>query len=218
MRTVLQEKLYTWITTILLALLYTVFIIGHALQSTELIALQLMPFLILTTLILGFASTFVDRNTKVFLWFAVTGAVFLLLQIIGVTTGAVFGSYTYGQTLGLQLIGVPPMASLNWALIILGSISLVEILHIRVRIFKIIMASMIIVLFDYVMEPIAVCLDFWQWEGTSVPLQNYAAMGIIAAAAVYLYEKMHIRNEQKQLFVHILFIQYVFFTALLFVV
>ena len=37
--------------------------------------------------------------------------------------------------------------------------------------------------FDYLMEPVAVRLDYWQWAGGAIPLQNYAAWFAIAALA-----------------------------------
>jgi putative membrane protein len=51
------------------------------------------------------------------------------------------------------------------------------------------------VLFDVVLEPVAMALDYWQWRGDAVPLQNYLAWFVIAFAFSFLYRKMRIRTN-----------------------
>ena len=36
------------------------------------------------------------------------------------------------------------------------------------------------VLLDIMIEPVAIELDFWQWEGGNIPLQNYLMWFIVA--------------------------------------
>jgi putative membrane protein len=38
-------------------------------------------------------------------------------------------------------------------------------------------AGTAITLLDLIMEPVAIHLDFWTWEGEGVPLQNYLTWG-----------------------------------------
>ena len=44
-----------------------------------------------------------------------------LLEVAGVATGAVFGSYRYTPALGALVWGVPPVIGWNWVLVVLGT-------------------------------------------------------------------------------------------------
>ena len=53
----------------------------------------------------------------------------------------------------------------------------------------------ITVLFDYIMEPVAIRYDYWSWQGGAIPLQNYIAWFIIATLFAFLHEKMHVKHK-----------------------
>jgi putative membrane protein len=43
------------------------------------------------------------------------------------------------------------------------------------------MVGTLAVVFDLVLEPVAIALNYWQWAAVSVPFQNYVAWFVIAA-------------------------------------
>jgi putative membrane protein len=49
-----------------------------------------------------------------------------------------------------------------------------------------ILAGILATVFDWIMEPVAIHLDYWQWTGGDIPFQNYAAWFLIATMAAFL--------------------------------
>ena len=87
------------------------------------------------------------------------GILGIMAEVLGVATGLVFGEYSYGQTLGWQIGGVPWVIGMNWALLVWASLALGAYLGLR-GLILIVAAASILVGFDWVMEPVAMNLDF----------------------------------------------------------
>jgi putative membrane protein len=68
--------------------------------------------------------------------------------------------------------------------------------------------------FDWVMEPIAVKLGYWQWLGDgSIPLLNYLSWFGISALLMLLFRLLSF-PKQNQFAVNLLLIQFMFFLIL----
>jgi putative membrane protein len=63
------------------------------------------------------------------------------------------------------------------------------------------------------MEPVAIYLNYWNWEGDVIPLQNYVAWFLIAFffASIFSYLKIEIKGK---IFAHYFLIQFFFFVIL----
>ena len=174
------------LTIFLLVPFYLVGIILHVVDATLPFMLLLTPYTILFTSILGFFFEVKQKNNKVLVWALLTFLVTLALEIIGVSTSIIFGAYQYGRTLGFSLLGVPVLIGINWTLIILGLASLVG-KRIAKPVSAALLTAFLTVVFDYIMEPVAIAFDYWSWEIGTIPLQNYIAWFIIAFVFSYLF-------------------------------
>lgn len=88
----------------------------------------------------------------------------------------IFGLYHYGQNLGFRLDEIPLIIGINWILITLSSASYVSALPFRLVWFlRVALASLIMTLFDALIEPVASQMDFWYWAEGAAPLRNYVA-------------------------------------------
>lgn len=186
------QRFQRWII-LLLPAFYLMGFIFHLWEATFPLMLAMTPYTILGTAILGFLPDVVTRNRKLLLWAAGTFACTLFLEILGVATGAVFGSYTYGPTLGFSLLGVPLLIGINWTLIIMGSVTLVERLtdnpwHVALG------TAAITVAFDWIMEPVAIALDYWNWSSSTIPLQNYIAWFVIAFVFARIFSQLKLKT------------------------
>ena len=181
---------------ILMPIFYAVGLVGHALESTLPLMISLTPYTILATAVLGLLPFFIHAHRRLLIWAAVTYGITLFLEILGVKTGLVFGSYDYGSTLGLEFMEVPLLIGINWTIIILGSITLVK-RWVSSPLAVMVLTALITVVFDYIMEPVAIALDYWSWEGGPIPLQNYIAWGVISFAFAGVYELMKLSNPYK---------------------
>lgn len=122
------------------------------------------------------------------------------LEWFGVHSGKVFGLYAYGKVLQPQLWGVPVVIGFAWLTMILSSAGVMEWIVcrfdragpsiIRSAGAKVILIALLMVFFDWIMEPAAVKLDYWRWLEEEIPLQNYSAWFVFsllyAAAALRL--------------------------------
>ncbi len=107
------------------------------------------------------------------------------LEWFGVHSGKVFGPYAYGKVLQPQLLGVPVVIGFAWLTMILSSAGVMQWIVCRLDrtgppLFRsagvqVILIALLMVFFDWVMEPAAVRLDYWRWLEEEIPLQNYSA-------------------------------------------
>ena len=119
-----------------------------------------------------------------------------LIEVVGVATGAIFGNYSYGSTLGFQLLGVPVMIAVNWMLLVMASGSILAEVAWPIWLKAIAGASLMTAL-DVLIEPVAVATDMWQWDGGEVPFQNYAAWWGIAFGLQWLYHSLDFKKSNK---------------------
>lgn len=171
--------------------MYTVGVIGHLIDFTLPLMKILTPFTLLLTG--GTVLFFSQKNTdnKMLFWVIITYSITFTLEVIGVKTGLIFGNYSYGKTLGLNLFEVPLIIGFNWVLVVMGAIQLSKKLF-NDYFFIALFTGIFAVIFDFFLEPIAIRLDYWSWEGNHVPLQNYIAWFVIAFMFSILFQKMKI--------------------------
>jgi bisanhydrobacterioruberin hydratase len=198
------------------AFIYVIFlvgIIGHLIDKTHDVMLWLTPYTLLLMGMYVFYHTVKYSGYSIFIWSAATYIITFALESIGVYTGLIFGSYVYGETLGFSVLGVPLVIAYNWVLVILGAASLAyRFTHIPF-LFSL-TTAILAVLFDIVLEPVAVSLDYWLWLEGKVPLQNYFAWFVIAFFASFSLIKAKIKFRSSTA-VHYLMAQMIFFLTIL---
>lgn len=203
-----------------LAAMYAVGVVGHLAQPLRGLMLRLTPFVLAGLGLLVFARSLLavprELRPRMLVWALATYAATFAVEAAGVATGAVFGSYAYGATLGVAVSGVPLVIGFNWLLVVLGAVRVAEEVE-RVRpdaaALVPLAAGLLTVAFDWVMEPVAMALDYWQWEGGRIPLQNYAAWFFVATTAAMAYRRARIRSESRLPAVYLV-VQLAFFVIL----
>lgn len=161
-----------------LIIFYSVGLAGHLVPFTRDFMLLLTPLALLISFITIIIPFIQNSQCKVFGFIILCGIAGYFAEIVGVNSGILFGQYTYGITLGPGIACVPFAMILNWIIIFTGSISLAEIFF-KNKTLIIISASVFSVLFDYLIEPVAVIFKYWSWEGNQVPIKNYITWGIL---------------------------------------
>lgn len=150
-------------------------------------------------------------------------AIFIFLigffvEVAGVHTGIIFGNYRYGQTLGTQLFDVPLVIGANWLLLVYCSSTSVKTVFSNIKhksIFKSIfiqsfIASMLMVGLDYLIEPVAISLDFWHWQSDKIPAQNFQAWFLLSFLLIYFFLRAKFLKTNS-LALLLLFLQFMFF-------
>jgi len=117
------------------------------------------------------------------LWFAGASVATFLVEVLGVATGAIFGPYHYLDVLGFSLAGVPLIIGLNWVLAVWGIHSAIRAVFPGWSRWALALLTGVgCILFDIVLEPVAIKLGYWVWHDGTIPLQNYLAWGIIGTS------------------------------------
>jgi putative membrane protein len=156
---------------------------------------------------------------------AITGFV---VEIIGVNTQVLFGDYSYGKVLGYQMGKVPVMIGINWFITIYCCGISIHMLLMKAinriaaetasppmllkAVSVIVDGATLAVFFDWLMEPVAVQLGYWKWNG-DIPLYNYICWLVVAATMLTLFHFCNF-NKQNKFAVHLLLIQLMFFLLL----
>ena len=170
------------------------------------------------------------KNKWFYLFFLVAFSTGMLTEYLGVNYQLLFGHYQYGTALGFKVGGVPLMIGVNWFVIVLCSgVAVQKILNLIWNKLRegdfaprynvgfwsfIIDGALTATFFDWLMEPVAVELRFWQWLGDgSIPVFNYVCWFVISASLLLMLRILPIQR-QNQFAIHLLLIQSVFFLAL----
>ncbi len=185
--------------TLLLLIIADFYLFGlifHAIPFTLPYMLLFTPVVLLVFGVLGIYPLIQERRRTIWIWAAATYIVTLSLEIIGVHTGKIFGAYYYGDVLGLKLAEVPLVIGFNWVIVVLGAARFSERITASPLLSAVIVGAVCVV-YDFALEPVAIGLNYWQWTGGHIPLQNYVAWFSIAAVAAWVYRRLGLTAETR---------------------
>ena len=168
-----------WRAILVLAILYTVGVFGILLPIHEdFILLTPVNLLVSLALVLWFHPGWGQR-TLAFLavaYFTGFGA-----ELFGVQTGILFGEYSYGRVLGPKLWGTPLMIGINWVMLgYSAGVIANRLAGSRHWLLRGLVAALLMVGLDVLIEPVAMHYGFWSWKGNEVPLRNYLGWFLVA--------------------------------------
>ncbi len=121
-------------------------------------------------------------------------------EMIGVNTGLLFGNYSYGEVFGRKLFGVPVLIGINWFCIVYTAHVVARKFNgnlIKGKLSIALFTAAIATSFDWVMEPVAMQLGFWNWNDGQIPIFNYASWFLISFAVSVAFGYMKIEANNK---------------------
>ncbi len=196
-----------------LIIFYIVGLLGFIIPFTKAFFISITPFALLLNvyLLAIYHEKYTLKYVLIFLLIFISG---YSIEVVGVKTGLIFGSYIYGNALGIKLFETPLLIGINWLFLTYTATSITEKLKIK-KWFAIFVAPAFMLVYDIVLEQVAPKMDMWNWHNSEVPLKNYIAWYIIAFSFVLLLKAFKIKTSNP--LSAILFIcQFLFFTALTF--
>jgi putative membrane protein len=153
------------------------------------------------------------------------------VETIGVHTGWLFGQYEYGTVLGVRWNGVPLLIGVNWFIMVYcAGINMSKTIRnwhqankgekrpwmseVQQRIIAFIDGALIVTVFDWIMEPVAVKLGFWTWLGNGqIPFYNYLCWFLVTALLLQVFLWLPFKKENV-FAENLLIIQFLFFASL----
>ncbi len=174
-------------------------------------------FLPLTPLTLGLGTFMVvwhlKHSTKNLIIFGILALLGWSIEVIGVATGEIFGTYAYQQALGPKILEVPPTIGLNWAILVVLFGSLFP------RNWKVFPRAMGIGLLmtglDAIIEPLCCFLDFWCWSDGGPGWKNFAAWAILGTMMGWIWIKFSDSSPNSSVFKKMTWVQIAFFVGLI---
>ncbi|MBX2922446.1 MAG: carotenoid biosynthesis protein [Chitinophagaceae bacterium] len=171
-----------------------------------------------------------EQKNAVFYFFAlICYAVGFLTEAAGVRSGLLFGNYSYGDALGFKMKNVPLLIGVNWFIVIYCCGTAMNLLQQKIRsrlaleafasftwwsrVSIVIDGALLAVLFDWIMEPAALALGFWQWEDGIIPVLNYITWFAVSVLLLVVFSLLGF-NKANAFAVHLLLIQFMFFLVL----
>ena len=180
---------------VFLFIIYFVGIVGSFLPLWRNIVLPLSPI----TLLLSFLALIYTTPTPkkpIFLFILFSAIIGFVVELIGIHTGYLFGNYHYQQNLGVKIAEVPIVISINWALITLGAAQIAALIS-ENKYARIVLAASVMLVFDLIMEPVAIKSQFWTWSGGIIPTYNYVCWFLVGLflQVIYFQKIVHRTNN-----------------------
>ena len=202
----------TIICTIFIVMFHLVGLYGFLNSDLEQLFIALVPYhLLLMLSLLAISTGDFSFNFRVFAIIVYLAGFFI--EVIGVNTGLVFGSYTYGEALGFKLFSTPLLIGVNWLILVYCTGVFLEQFKIKSSFFFSLLGALILLSLDFLIEPIAIRFDYWSWAGGQIPLQNYLGWYLFSFLLFWIFRGLDFQKQNKAAIV-LLFAQAGFFLAL----
>lgn len=206
-----SSKVHQKIALLIIAVVHFFGILGLSYAPVRPYFEAATPFSLIVTSALLFAFHH-EWNLAFGFFIIFTYTLGFLVEVAGVHTASIFGSYAYGATLGLKLWEVPLMIGLNWLMLTYACGSVSEKISDH-PFLNSVAGSVMMVLLDILIEPVAIKLDFWQWQGGKIPLQNFVGWFVTALILQLVFH--YLRFDKKNILAkYVLSVQAIFFIIL----
>jgi bisanhydrobacterioruberin hydratase len=198
---------------------------SYAAAMLIVVGLQYRDFLLLTPFNLLMCCALViwnhHRRDRLFWRFAavayLTG---YWIEVAGVNTGIIFGSYGYGHVLGWKVWGAPLLIGVNWFTVIyICNDAVYRGLTVLPKslppLLAVSLCAIVPTAFDVLVEPVAIRYHMWNWAGDGVPpLQNYIAWYAVSWALSFAYHQWVGPTNRNPVSLLLLALQVLFFLML----
>lgn len=170
-----------------------------------------------------------EKNKAFFGFMLISFLTGMGVEMIGVNTGRLFGHYHYGEVMGTKFNGVPWLIGVNWFLLMFCAGVVMTKLHVWIKLqyeaaginmtpvieklSLVFDGASIALFFDWVMEPVAIKLGFWEWKDGIIPGYNYVCWFLISMFLLWVFSKLKF-NRDNHFGLDLLIIQILFFLSL----
>ncbi|WP_299256919.1 carotenoid biosynthesis protein [uncultured Aquimarina sp.] len=174
-------------------------------------------FILITpyTLVLVSAAVFSHHkkwNVKTIAVLASIFTISIVIEIIGVATGKLFGVYEYGKGLGVKIADVPVIIGLNWVFLTYASNGIIS-RYTSKNIPIIVGSASLMVIYDILLEKAAPLMDMWMFSKNDPPINNYVVWFLLALIFNWVIQRFRV-NTNNESARWLFFVQFVFFTIL----
>jgi len=185
-------------------------IIGSALGFTNwfIEKTPLNLFISLLLFVIVFPINTIKKVSVLLLFFCLG----MVAEWIGITYGYLFGDYIYGANFGYKIDGVPILIGAYWALLPIMTKSITDYFSKQTKYSKILVATLLMVFLDFLMEQNAARFNFWEFSNNNPTLFNYLCWFVLGLLFQTVLHSIKIYGN-KQFCLHLYLAQCVFFLS-----
>lgn len=192
----------------IIIILHGVGAIGTVIPGTSGLFVSLTPFNLLISCGLIVYSHQGPRSKLT--WFALFAfTIGFGVEVIGVSTGFPFGSYSYGNTLGWKILDVPLLIGTNWFLLAYAFGCMSNQTNLPL-IGRTMLSAAAMTAMDFLIEPVAISLDYWSWSSGEIPPQNYISWFVVSLIIQAIFQKL-LPRERNILAIPLILSQILYF-------
>ena len=200
-----------WLASAALILSSALGFAGLAYEKSSELFMAMSPFYLLFSAIILF--WFQGKFKRLFWQFSISVYfIIIFLLLINRFTAFPLGAIDYSTSLGFSLFNIPLILPLLWLMIFYSAGIISSHLPIP-KIFKSVVAAILILLMDLALEPAAETLNWWKWEQNQDLLPGYLTWFILAFITMLFFHLSRFRKTNKM--APLLFILYLSFFTLI---
>ena len=187
----MKAKNYLYFDIILIAIVYLAGIIGIYFLNSQFFLKTSFVSILIPLFLFCYRSV---RGLRDYILFFLIFLIGYFAEFLGVNYQILFGKYAYGETLGIKIYGVSLIIGLNWLLLAVTTKAVVS-RFINNDWIIVLLASLLMVGIDYLIEPVAPTLDFWRFEENPVPFSNYRDWFFVAVLMQYVLSFQQLKSN-----------------------
>jgi putative membrane protein len=173
---------------IVFLVLHSVGIIGFTIDSFQSIFIQLIPIhLLLISIVLCLDKQLL--SLKFILFFILSFSIGYCAEVIGVKSHYLFGYYEYSNVLGIKLFEVPLIIGILWFSTAYAANNICLILFSDYKWISIPASALLMMAFDFLVEPFAVRFGMWTWRDGVIPEYNFQSWFLVGLLISFIYQK-----------------------------
>lgn len=162
--------------------------------------------LILIGLIAIYEQQNISLKHYIFIGFVFISSI--LAEYVGVSSGILFGDYSYNVNFEPSVFGVPLAIGFAWISTFFGANQFSNKFK-NILVYSLLVGT-IMTLFDYLMEPAAINLNYWVWDSVNVPLKNYLTWFGLSFIFAFISKVFKLEFKSKNL-THLMYAQALYF-------
>lgn len=195
----------------ILIVFYTVGLVGMYIPSLRSQILPLSSMNLYLTFVLLILSA-QQKKSQLLIGLISIYSIAMISEWIGVHTHLLYGNYEYGPNLGTKIFDVPIVIGINWFLLVVGTSSLLASFKLH-TLTKMILGAILMTIFDWILEPIAIQNGYWSWANHQIPIFNYISWFFVSLACQWTYYQLKL-NQKNNIHSFIFLLMTLFFILL----
>ena len=188
-----MTKKYLYFDVLFISVIYVAGIIGIYFFDSQFFLKTSFVSILIPLFLFCYRSV---RSLRDYILFFLIFLIGYFAEFLGVNYQILFGKYAYGETLGIKIYGVSLIIGLNWLLLAVTTRAVVS-RFIDNDWVIVLLASLLMVGIDYLIEPVAPTLDFWRFEENPVPFSNFRDWFFVAVLMQYV---LSFRQSKSNMF------------------